>query len=255
MNLVVNADDFGISEEVNKAIAECFEKGYIDRTTIMVNMPYAREAAVIAEKNGFTDRVGIHINLTAGKPLTEGIAGNAYFCDESGQFNAAFYRNTRLRLHMDRKTVNDIYEEIKAQYEEYLRLGFTLRHVDSHHHVHTNYPVLKALKKVSSKYPLESVRLSRNLYVGGSFPSVCYKKFYNRCLKKICRTTTDYFGSFSDAKTYFDKKTDGSTDTVRKFITDNTLEIMVHPMYSEDGILVDTETPFEEENLLYEKIR
>ena len=39
--MVINADDFGYSESVNKAISDCFEKGLINRTTIMVNMPQA----------------------------------------------------------------------------------------------------------------------------------------------------------------------------------------------------------------------
>ena len=41
MSVIVNADDFGISEEVNNAIKLAFERGLIQRTTLMVNMPYA----------------------------------------------------------------------------------------------------------------------------------------------------------------------------------------------------------------------
>ena len=69
--MVINADDFGYSESVNKAISDCFEKGLINRTTIMVNMPQAEAASELARTNGFFDKVGLHINLTEGKALSD----------------------------------------------------------------------------------------------------------------------------------------------------------------------------------------
>jgi len=250
MSLIVNADDFGISSEVNRAISECFEKGYIDRTTVMVNMPAAEEASAISDEKGFKDRVGLHINLTQGKPLTEGIAHNPYFCDENGNFNAAFYSKTILRLHMNKKSMNDMYSEVKAQLDEYVRLGFTLNHIDSHHHVHTNYPVYRVLKRLSREYSFSSVRLSRNLYAGGNSLVRKYKEFYNRGLKKICAETGDLFGSYEDAKNYF-----ADTEEAKKTISSKNVEIMVHPMYLEENILSDSETPFFEEGQFYNSIR
>lgn len=255
MGLIVNADDFGKSEEVNKAIAECFEKGYIDRTTVMMNMPYAPAARDLAKEKGFLDRVGIHLNLTEGRPLTEGISKNPLFCDENGEFNAAFYRSTKLRLHMDSNSVKEIYDELKAQLDKYVELGFTLNHVDSHHHVHTNLPVLKALKRLSKEYKLSSVRLSRNLYTGGSFLQRVYKDYYNKCVKKICEGTTDFFGSFKDAEEYLSTQFNKDKGAFKRYLSDLTLEIMVHPMYTEESVLVDTDIPFIEENSLYEAIR
>lgn len=69
MALVVNGDDFGMDEGVNRAITQAFEEGRIDRTTLMANMPGAQDAMKIAKERGFIDRVGIHINLTSGVPL------------------------------------------------------------------------------------------------------------------------------------------------------------------------------------------
>ena len=70
MALIVNADDFGLNEIENRAIAEAFEKGLIDRTTLLVNMPFAEDAMRLASEKGFADRVGLHVNLTSGRPLT-----------------------------------------------------------------------------------------------------------------------------------------------------------------------------------------
>ena len=78
--MIVNADDFGLSEEVNKAICLAFSKGLIDRTTLMVNMPAASSAMKMASEEGFIDRVGLHVNLTGGRPLTAGITGDDVMC-------------------------------------------------------------------------------------------------------------------------------------------------------------------------------
>lgn len=257
MSLIVNADDFGKSPEVNRAITECFKKGYINRATIMVNMPHAEEAYEIALQNGFVDKVGIHINLTEGRPLSDSIRLNSDFCSVEGTFNAAFYHSTKKRLHMEKESVGDIIEEVKAQLDKYVELGFTLNHIDSHHHVHTNYPVYKALRALSRYYDFSSIRLSRNLYKGGSLFNKIYKALINAKFRKICEYTTDYFGSFKDVVDYFATESNeeieiSTSQAIYDFLEENDLEVMVHPMYSKDGILVDTDIPFEKEILLYE---
>ena len=70
MGLIVNADDFGRSESVNRAICEAFEKGRVNSTTLMANMPAAKEAYELAKKGGFADKVGIHLNITEGMPMS-----------------------------------------------------------------------------------------------------------------------------------------------------------------------------------------
>ena len=254
MSLVINADDFGKSEEVNKAIAECFDKGYIHRTTIMMNMPYVKEALEISEKNGFMDKVGIHLNITEGKPLTDSIKKLPDFCDKDGTFNAVFYQSKLKRLYMNKTAVDAIYTELKTQIDKYSEFGFTLFHVDSHHHSHTCYPVFKALKRLSKEYDFTSVRLSRNLYIGGSRLNYLYKQFYNSQVKKICKSTTELFGSYKDAKAYCKPEGGVGTGTVSfpNLVAEKSVEIMVHPMYSNDGVLMDSDTPFSEEITLYE---
>lgn len=253
MSLIVNADDFGKSPEVNKAITECINRGIVNRTTVMTNMPYASEAAYIAAKNGFTEHVGLHINLTEGTPLSESIKKNPVFCDENGNFNQAFYYNTKLRLHMNDKCVFDIEQEIEAQLEMYRDLGFTLNHLDSHHHVHTNLPFYKALKNLSTVYDFSSIRLSRNLYKDQKFLKTVYKNYYNKLIGSICEHTTDFFGSYIDAANYFIFPNDiSSLKKFEEFISKYDLEIMVHPLYNQEGILCDGEIPFEKEIKLYE---
>ncbi len=241
MPVIVNADDFGRSEEVNKAISEAINRKFIARTTLMVNMPYADDAVKIALQQGFAGQVGIHLNLTEGKPLTEEIRSNSLFCDKEGYFHALFHTTIIHRLYMNRYALEQVYKELKAQLEKFNQYGLTLWHIDSHHHVHTDFPVYCVLKKLSQEYNFSSIRISRNLYFGGNIFTRLYKKIYNDSIKKLCRETTDLFGSYLDYETYI--KAGGAP-------AQSTLEIMVHPMYDESGALVDTDIPMTAERFL-----
>ena len=235
VQVIVNADDFGISREVNQAICICFQKGMITNTTLMVNMPYAEEAVTLAKENGFSERVGLHLNLTAGMPLTMKIRSCSNFCDSEGRFHAGFHRTTPKRLFISKEEADAVREEVEAQMRKYLTFGLPEKHMDSHHHVHTDMSVFDELGPLLHKYGFRSVRISRNMYEKTSMFNVWYKKIYNRKLKKLGLKTADYFGSFRDFSAYYDK------------LPENVLaEVMLHPMFSKEGVLVDTKTPMAE---------
>lgn len=256
MPLIVNADDFGKSEEINRAICEAFDKGFINSTTLMVNMPGAGAAYDLARENGFADKVGIHLNITEGMPLTEAIRSNPLVCAPDGSFNAAFYHSTKYRLYMDGLAINQIKDELDAQIGLFLDMGFKTLHIDSHHHVHTNYPVYRALRSLAAKYDYEYIRLSRNLYRGGSVFNNVYKHFYNAAVRRLAVHTSDHFGSYKDLMSYFSLDPYRAADRIKeppaamkRLIDDRIVEIMVHPMYDAQGELVDTDIPMREENI------
>ena len=241
MSITINADDFGISKEVNQAIEECFRLGYIDQTPLMVNMPYADAAMQMAKEQGFADCVGIHLNLTAGYPLTDRIRQNTVFCDERGNFHAGFHHSLKNRLWMSSDQISQISEELEAQIKKYLEYGCTLKHVDSHHHVHTNLPVLKALKPLLKKYDITSIRIGRNLFTKASLLNVVYKKIYHSKLKRTGLQIADYFGSAPDFRSYIQSRGIHADS----FCQNYHIEIMTHPMYDGDGILVNTNEPMD----------
>ena len=241
--LIINADDFGISSKVNSAISECFRRFMITGTTLMVNMPHAEEAAQLAKDEGFYERVGLHLNLTSGYPLTGNIRSFSCFCSKDGRFNASFQKKTSERLYLTRDEAGAAAEEMEEQIKKYLSLGLDNKHLDSHHHVHTNPSIYPSLEPLIKKYGIRSIRLSRNIYGRMSFLKAFYKKHYNARLKKSGIYTTDYFGSFTDFKRGYDK------------IPENSLtEIMVHPMYSDSGELLDTEIPMDREKNFFNSI-
>ena len=228
LRIIVNADDLGISENVNAAIAECFAMRYITSTTLMVNMDFADQAVDMAVKYGWHERVGLHLNLTSGVPLTRGITRFRRFCARDGSFNAAFAKNLYSRMHLSKEEIKAVRDEAEAQIVKYISYGLPDKHLDSHHHVHTDASVWKAVEPLILSYGIRSVRLSRNLYRKISFAKGAYKARYNKKLRALPIETTDYFGSFKDFVQCREKAEDGSL-----------VEIMVHPMHDDDGILVD----------------
>ncbi len=241
--LIINADDFGISHEVNDAVCEAFRRFMITGTTLMVNMPYADEAVELAGREGFNLRVGLHLNLTSGVPLTGKIRNFPCFCGKDGRFNASFQKNTASRLHLTKEETEAASEEIEAQLKKYLSYGLPLRHLDSHHHVHTDPSIYKPLEPLLKKYDFKSVRLSRNIYGKISFLKALYKRRYNFRLRRTGVFTSDYFGSYLDFKHCCDKMPENSLT-----------EIMVHPMYSDSGELIDTKIPMQREKEFFNSV-
>lgn len=211
--IIVNADDFGLSQEVNKAISCCFSYGIIDRCSLMVNMPYAEEAIGIARKMKFTDRVGLHINLTEGEPLTEKIK-KTEIC-ENGLFkgNIINYVRHNLLTSIEKSAIR---LEVEAQVDFYRRSRFELNHCDSHQHIHNEFQLYVIIKDIVSG--MKSMRIARNLINKDSCKSrikMVYKNLLNHDIKKHFHTT-DYFGSYQEFLNCYKAK-------------DKSVEIMLHP--------------------------
>src|SRR4051794_35950963 len=81
---IINADDFGCNSNFNAAIVSCFEKNLINSTTIMVNMEGFEEAVKLASIHGLKNSIGLHVNLTGGRPLTD-LSGTG-LTDQNGNY-------------------------------------------------------------------------------------------------------------------------------------------------------------------------
>ena len=78
---MINGDDFGMTESCTKAICLALKKGLITHTTMLANGACFEAAVTLAHEQGIIDKIGWHIDLTEGKPLTaEELA--PIFCEE-----------------------------------------------------------------------------------------------------------------------------------------------------------------------------
>ncbi len=126
--LIVNADDFGLTAGVNRGIITAHERGIVTSTTMMVNMPgFADAVALAARTPGLA--VGLHLNLTYGRPLLPAAEVRSLI-DRDG----CFVRDPR--FVMERGSAEEIRAEFNAQAERFIATGLRLSHLDSHHHLH-----------------------------------------------------------------------------------------------------------------------
>lgn len=222
MKLIINADDFGVSKSVNNAIIQSFQENLVSSSTIMVNMPGFDEACKLINEHNLYGRIGIHINLTAGYPITKRMSLCRKFCDGSGKFNSQ--RNKLFWLDKEEKWT--VYDEFQGQLNRLLDRKIVPTHIDSHHHYHTEWAIGKQALKIAQKNDIKSIRLTRNCGKGISKIKRIYKNVYNYNLTSRGFSRVGYFGSVDDVM------------KINKPELYN-IEIMVHPGFDKRGRLID----------------
>ena len=122
--LIINADDFGMSESTNEAIIGLFEGGKITSAGILAPAPFAGEAAAVAGQRDYS--VGVHWTLTsewAAWPWAP--CGNAPSLLEGGSLTAD-------KGVAKKAESRDVTRELEGQYQRLLDLGCRPDHADSH---------------------------------------------------------------------------------------------------------------------------
>ncbi len=128
--LIVNADDFGLTRGVSAGILAARRHGIVTSTTVLVTADPDRDQLARARDAGLG--VGLHVNLTLGRPLT----GARSLVDGAGRF----VRDARHAAA--RADARDVEREVAAQIEKFETLAKRPpTHLDTHHHVGLLAPV------------------------------------------------------------------------------------------------------------------
>lgn len=197
----------------------------------MVNMPYADKAVSLAREKGFADRVGLHLNLSQGNPLTDAIKEFPYFCNDDGSFNKKFHHRFGSRFFLSFAERVAVGAEIKAQLDRFCAYGGLLPKLDSHHHVHTDWSIYQILEQMALEHGFTLMRISATLHKVGPITRF-YKKLLNRRI--ACRfETTDHFDGFNP-------------QLVTAVERGQKVELMTHPMYSSRGEILDMKRDYRE---------
>ena len=231
LNVIANADDFGLNSSVNKAILYCYEKGYINSTSLMVNCDGFEEAVELTLQNDIIRNVGLHINLAEGKPVTD-FVGKA-FLTENGEWD--IHKTGKKVRFLDSGTALSFYKEIEAQIDRALKAHIPLTHLDAHLHLHTLPGFNQIFLVLAKKHGLK-LRLAQSFNEGNLL------KFFFRNLlnKKIMAAGCNYSDRFQ---------------TVDYFIANSHLwhknlrvEIMLHPDFNDQSELTDHYLPSDMSN-------
>ncbi|HLP15680.1 MAG TPA: ChbG/HpnK family deacetylase [Bacteroidota bacterium] len=232
MKMIVNADDYGITTAVNEAIALSFKLGMIDRTTAIANAPYFDDGCALAIACGFATRVGVHFNLTRGPALSPMMADTPCFCNTEGMF--IYRRNTRRFITRSEKEA--VADECEHQIRRFYEAGLSPVHLDSHHHVHTEWSIFNAIEPVLRRNGITSVRISKN--IGPStLMRMTYKSLFNLYLDFLRIRATRYFGEYTEI-----------LPSAQAFAPETLVEVMTHPVFDSQGVIVDARSarPLEE---------
>lgn len=149
--IIINADDFGITQGVNKAIFELVDAGVLTSTTVMANMPYYREILKIGNRIG----IGVHLNLTTGRPVM-GPDKVQTLVGKDGNF----FKLSELikRMRKGRVSKQDVKVELNAQVRRLSEDGIHIDHIDSHESL-IKYPFfVSIIKEVAKQHGIMAVR-------------------------------------------------------------------------------------------------
>jgi len=124
--LIVNADDFGLTEGVNRAVEEAHRNGILTSTTVLVGCDAAEEAGELARRCPELG-IGLHVNLTHGRPLLDP-ARVRTLVDGDGLLDPRLAR----RALLGGVDARHVFAEVAAQAERLRSFGVEPTHWDSH---------------------------------------------------------------------------------------------------------------------------
>jgi hopanoid biosynthesis associated protein HpnK len=155
LRLIVHADDFGMSEAVNRGILEAHERGIVTSTSIMATAPAFEHAVRLAKARPSLD-VGVHLTLTEQQPLIGGVAGaslvgpDGRFAPHLVQFAARYLRG--------KVSLAAVRAELDAQIRRVRDAGVTVSHLDGHQHVHVLPGIAAIVAELAAAHGIEAVR-------------------------------------------------------------------------------------------------
>lgn len=154
--LIVNADDFGLTSGVNRAILELHQAGVLTSTTLMARAGASDEAMEIARSTPSLG-VGCHVVLVDGDSIVPAGRIPSLIDPATG----SFYRTLGAflpRLATGRVRAADIEAEVTAQIELLQSRGVRLTHIDTHKHTHMFPHVLRPVLRAARACGIRAVR-------------------------------------------------------------------------------------------------
>ena len=230
--LIVNADDFGLTEGVNAGIVVAFQKGILRSASLMANGGGFDDAVRLALENPGLD-VGCHLMLISGRAISK----PGHDLPESvPHLLASLVAGWR---------VGAIEREFAAQIEKIQATGVSLSHLDTHKHTHLAPPVLEAVLRVAKSHGIPWVRRPFDLPLTAARDSATWTtRFLNRAIRPLrrrfnrklanagCRAT-DYFAGFQVTGRFQAPQ----LVTLIHALPEGVTEFMCHPGYCTEDLL------------------
>jgi len=153
--LIVTADDFGASREVNDAVEQSHRTGILTAASLMVAGDAAEDAVARARTMPRLG-VGLHVVLVEGKPVLPPeripalVDSDGSFRTDMAMMGLAIFASPAARMQLA--------EEVEAQFAAFARTGLTLDHVNAHKHYHLHPTIAGTILEVGRRHGMKAVR-------------------------------------------------------------------------------------------------
>src|SRR6267378_2899977 len=247
-NLIVNADDLGWTQGVNRGIAEAHRNGIVTSTSLLAN-GCAFEEGVQSALQSPRLGVGVHLNLSDGKPTAPAEQIKSLL-DENGDFSGG-PETLLFRLTAKSLETKEVETEWNAQIEKVRAAGIRPTHLDGHKHVQMLPGLFAVALRLAKKHGIEAVRVSHEasslraaLNSGGEPAGLMLKQGVQaRGLKLLARdarkmaeragiAAADYFCGIAQTGVL----TREGVERLLETLPDGTTELMCHPGYVDDDL-------------------
>jgi predicted glycoside hydrolase/deacetylase ChbG (UPF0249 family) len=226
--LVVNADDFGFTPDVNAGIVEGHRRGILTATTLMANGAAFDDAVRLAREVPTLD-IGCHLVLIGERGL---------------KTERALPRSVPQLLAALARREFSVYDELKAQIRRILDAGLHPTHLDTHKHTHLAPPVLDAVARLSQEFVIRWVRRPFDFPMTAARGGVPRMKRlvsdalkvqrgrFHRVLASHGCQTTDHFAGFQITGRF---RTEQLLHLLAE-LPEGTTELMCHPGHCGDAL-------------------
>jgi predicted glycoside hydrolase/deacetylase ChbG (UPF0249 family) len=248
-NLIVNADDLGWTDGVNRGILEAFHHGIVTSTSLLANgAAFAGGAEAARSAPGLG--VGVHLNLSDGPPIADRETVTTLLNNE-GEF-AGGPESLLLRRARGGLSLAEVENEWDAQVQKIRDAGIAPTHLDGHKHVHMLPGLFEIALRIAKRHDIGAIRVALEasslraaLSAGAKQRTgvVMKQGVQARGLKLLARdareladhvgiSTADYFCGIAQTG----ELTHEGVEQLVKSLPDGTTELMCHPGYMDSAL-------------------
>ncbi len=242
--LIVNADDFGLHESVNRGIHIAHTSGIVTSTSLMAGGS-AFEEAVQIQRSCPDLGVGVHLTLVGGCPVAPVdrvpslVDGQGRFCPSYPAFLARCLRGGI--------TLAEVEQELAVQIEKVLLAGVTPTHLDSHQHMHVVPGIDEIVLGLARRFSIRSIRIpaeplcffggirsSAGRIVGRTGLTALARRFRQKAVAAGISVTGHFFGMLAGGR-----MDETALLAVIQGLPEGTSEIMVHPGVRDEALAAE----------------
>ncbi|MDR1133345.1 MAG: ChbG/HpnK family deacetylase [Synergistaceae bacterium] len=245
MEKIINADDFGMSDDINRAIERAFERGCVTSASLATNGARAGDALKFARDNPSL-RIGVHLTLTEGPPLSDP-ASLPLLVGADGRLAHGFARLLWLSFTRESDLLEQAELEWRKQIDAALEYGIVISHLDSHRHVHMIPALFRLAVRLRREYGVPRLRIVNEDFLNSLFTARSPAPFFDGALVKYAVLKTFYHWNRTGSDTYFygisyTGKIWGSRARVSVPRRYDAVEVALHPRAVTDGAASDFAT-------------